>query len=188
LAACFLLAGTALASCERQSAEDIAVAKPPAPPGAATGSPAQGKSKGGKAPGFSCYRNIVNNSQCPWTVSVDSRRGNVWFGGVTCNQKSAEKAVASCNPENGPCLLQPTCSVPIQYTYTASVSSGTFTVTDQNGGTDNWNYLNEYTGYCPYISHSGSTGPVDLNDPADGDITFGGCAFNAVPKKTPNAL
>jgi hypothetical protein len=131
---------------------------------------------------MSCYSQIKNNSSCPWTVSAQSSHGNVWFGGVSCVAET-KKAQTLCNPENGPCLLEPTCSVNIQYTYTSGESNGNLTVVDQNGGTDSWRYHNILLGSCPYIEHSGSTGPVYLNDPDNGDITFGGCSFNGSAAK-----
>lgn len=134
-------------------------------------------------PLFSCERHIYNDSECKWTLQrTDAPHdGNVWFD-QTCILKDGSKTseVAVCpNVENGPCTLLPRCSVKITYTYSNGYSSGTWKITDEHGQSREWRYntqggrLNE----CTYIMHSGSTGPVYLNEPANGDMTFGGCSF-----------
>jgi hypothetical protein len=74
--------------------------------------------------------------------------------------------------------------VNIQYTYTSNHSDGNFAVVDQIGQNRSWSYGNKILGACPYIDHSGSTGPMNLNDPDNGDISFGGCTFSAAAPKS----
>jgi hypothetical protein len=135
------------------------------------------------APAFSCVRHIYNDSDCRWTFSVpdETRRdGNVYFSDYVCVQDGKRTIVpTNCsNFPNGPCTVPPKCSVAIQYTYSGGYTGGVWHVQDQNGKVEKWVYdtrarLNE----CPYIHHNGSTGAVYLNEPADGDMTAGGCTF-----------
>ena len=162
-----LLAAPLVFSCEKQPDRQISAQK--------------------QAPDFSCYRQIKNYNEgaCPWTLATDARQGNVWFRIVSCD-KADEAAAGECIGENGPCTVGPTCIASIQYTYTAGVSSGDWYVTDRKQRTGKWHYVgqtNPISDECPKIQHDGSTGPINLNDPADGDITFSGCDWGVPAKR-----
>ena len=123
------------------------------------------------APLYSCPRNVYNNTDCPWTFQADSRHGNVYFINGSCVQ-------TNCTVQNGPCTLPPHCAVSIQYTTTNGLLDGNWVVTDRNGGARSWSYFSDYPAeQCPLISHSGNTGAINLNDPANGDLTAGGCTW-----------
>jgi hypothetical protein len=130
---------------------------------------------GGNEPEYSCSRSIYNPTSCPWTftVSVGGGGGNVWF-------MDDYGCVEDCNTQNGPCTLPAGCSVTIQYTTTNGIISGTWFATDMNGslGRSPWNYSSNYPAIqCPYIQHSGNTGSVSVNDPANGDLTANACTW-----------
>lgn len=129
--------------------------------------------KGTKAPLFSCYRTIYNNSDCPWTFGQSPsdvhQKGNMYFGDGT---------LPNCTHENGPCTVPPKTSIPLHYTYTANVSRGTLVIRDRTDTSKSFSYLNNWPDDCPYIQHSGGTGAVALNDPADGDLNaWGACTW-----------
>ena len=126
-----------------------------------------------KAPRFSCYRNIYDTSTSSWTFQVQPVGGNVYFLNTGC-------------PQNGPCTLAAGSTTEIQYTQTGGVSSGTVTVTDNQGNSQTFSYVSGM-GQCPYINHSGNTGAVTVNDPANGDwnawaANWGSGAHKAWPK------
>jgi hypothetical protein len=170
LSSCGFVAMSILgASCaEHQSADNSAT---PAP-----------QTAGPDKPAFSCGRHIYNDSDCRWTFWVPEagQDGNVYFSGFTCTQEGKRVAVpgdCSSTP-NGPCTIPPHCSVSIQYTYTGGYTGGYWHVKDQNGNEKSWGYdTRARIEECPYIHHSGSTGGVYLNEPADGDMTAGGCTL-----------
>ena len=130
---------------------------------------------------FSCDRHIYNNSNCPWTFSATNDAGNLWFTPrMVCQmakpaQESPAQETNPCIAENGPCKIDPTCVANIQYTTNMGVSRGEVYITDKNGVTKSWKYLGTMAGQCPYVSHSGNTGAVSLNEPADGDFMIGAC-------------
>lgn len=165
MVAAVLLSSLLVTSCERQPDRNAAAPK--------------------QAPAFSCIRYVTNYNEgaCPWTVRADDRGGqdgNVWFEIVSC-ARGREMAAAACATKNGPCTIQPTCVASMHYTYSSGVSSGTFQITDRMGRTGSWRYSgqnNPISDNCPRIQHSGSTGPMNLNDPRDGDISFTGCDWD----------
>lgn len=125
--------------------------------------------KGTTAPFYSCYRHIYNNSSCPWTFQADSRYGNVYFGDGT---------LPNCTQMNGPCTVAGNTTIEIHYTYTGGSASGFFNITDSTGKTETWPYSAANLNQCVYIQHSGGTGAVALNDPADGDMNaWGACTW-----------
>ncbi|QGP55765.1 hypothetical protein PsalMR5_03224 [Piscirickettsia salmonis] len=107
---------------------------------------------------FSCYRHIYNESESAWTFSApggSSQAGDVYFLNTDC-------------PKDGPCTIPAGESVKIKYTTTDGWSQGDMTVTDKTGHQKVFYYSGHY-GNCPGIDHSGSTGAVSLNQPANGD-------------------
>jgi hypothetical protein len=134
-----------------------------------------------KAPSFSCYRHIYNPTSCPWTfASNPSVNGNVWFLGQSCTRKALKRTPrGNCTNPNGNCTIDPYCTMSIQYTYTEGVTQGTWVITDQTGASNSWSFEGQTPGdACPYIDHSGGTGAVSLNEPANGDMTVGACTWN----------
>jgi hypothetical protein len=123
-----------------------------------------------KAPLYSCYRHIYNNSSCNWTFQIDSKHGqhgNVFFGNVD---------TSSCTQKNGPCTVAPGATIDLHYTYTDGAADGQMNITDSTGTTKNWEYGNSVVNQCVSFNHSGSTGSVALNDPSGGDINaWGAC-------------
>jgi hypothetical protein len=76
--------------------------------------------------------------------------------------------------KNGPFKVAPHCFAIIHYTTVDGEASGTWRITDANGETRTWDYKTKFPfGEAPKIEHSGRTGSVYLNDPADGDMTVG---------------
>ena len=131
-----------------------------------------------KDPNYSCYRHIYNNTGCTWTFYAVTSAGNVWFldEGTPCK--------ANCTNPNGPCTLPPNCTVAIQYTTGLATISGTWFAMDQNGRYGIWTYSAPlYSATCPYISHSGDTGAVSVNDPANGDLSVGACTWSVKQSK-----
>jgi len=110
-------------------------------------------------PHLSCYRHIYNTSGGAWTFSATNNYGNLWF----------PTNLQSCTPKNGPCVVPPGTTIQIQYTQQAGYSSGNITITDQTGASNSFGYSNSIYD-CPRIQHSGSTGAVSVNDPANGDM------------------
>jgi hypothetical protein len=123
-------------------------------------------------PLYSCYRHITNRSSCPWKFQVQqdgTQYGNVYFGDGT---------LANCTQQNGPCTIPANTTIQIQYTTTDGSAQGVMDVTDQNGKMNNWFYVNKVVDICPDYHHSGNTGAVALNDPADGDLNaWGQCTW-----------
>lgn len=122
-------------------------------------------------PSYSCYRHVYNNTGCPWTFQANADHGNVWF-------INDSNCAINCNSENGPCTVPTGCAISIQYTTTGGGIVGGWVATDWKGASRGWSYSSPYpASQCPYISHSGNTGAINLNDPANGDITAGGCTW-----------
>jgi hypothetical protein len=107
-----------------------------------------------------CDRHIYNHSAKPWTFRATNSIGNLYFTNRLAPCKSSK---------NGPCTVWARTSIRIQYTTTAGLSNGTIYITDWRGQTRSFDYHGAASN-CPSISHSGSTGAVALNDPADGDL------------------
>lgn len=108
-----------------------------------------------KAPNFSCRRHVYNNSTAPWTFQASTSAGNVYFENTGC-------------PQNGPCTLPAGSTTEIHYTTALGLTVGTMTVTDDQGNSQSFQFSSN-PGVCPYIGHSGNTGAVAVNDPANGD-------------------
>lgn len=123
-------------------------------------------------PEFACYRTIYNNSGCPWTFNIDrdySQYGNVYFG---------DGSRSNCTELNGPCTVPANTSIGLKYTTTTSTSMGRFVISDQTGAAKKFRYDTDVMGQCPPIQHSGNTGAVAMNDPADGDMNaWGACTW-----------
>lgn len=128
-------------------------------------------------PSGTMFRHIYNNSNQPWTFLSATGRGkaglkigNVWFLNQTCAQDSNNRGRAC----NGPWTVPPHCSVEIQYTTSKGACEGGWYITDAHNAIRMWNYDNGMSIYnAPYISHSGDTGSVSLNDSANGDMSVG---------------
>ncbi|QBK06264.1 hypothetical protein DW355_17480 [Hylemonella gracilis] len=121
-----------------------------------------------KAPLYSCYRHITNNSSCNWTFQIEShypQHGNVYFGNSN---------TSSCTQRNGPCTVAPGTTIDLHYTYTDGASDGQMNITDSTGKTNAWIYGNDVVNQCVSFNHSGNTGSVALNDPSGGDMNAWG--------------
>jgi hypothetical protein len=120
------------------------------------------------AQAFSCWRHIYNNSDCAWTFSdTGGGSGNAYFidpGGCTSN----------CTEKNGPCTVNPHCTIDLQYTYSGGITNGTMNVT-LGQSKSAYSYQGDGVNLCPYINHNGQTGGIWLNQPAHGDMTAGNC-------------
>lgn len=105
-----------------------------------------------------CYRHIYNNTTLTWNFDFYATNGNVHAPNQTMNH----------------IILKPQTSVEIEYTNDSLGNiGGNVKITNSNQS------YNQVFGYgtkfprdpCPYIQHSGNTGAVNVNDPADGDFT-----------------
>ncbi len=122
---------------------------------------------------FSCWRHIYNNSSCGWSFQdVGGGAGNAYFidpGGCTSN----------CTEKNGPCTVNPGCTIELQYTYSGGISNGQMNVMVNTSGQKWVGFSFQGTGVneCPYINHSVApqTGGISLNQPANGDLTADSC-------------
>ncbi len=123
-----------------------------------------------KAPLFSCYRHIYNNSSCGWTFQdTGGGNGNAYFiddNGGACT--------SNCTEKNGPCTVNPNCTITLQYTYSGGLSDGIMNVT-LGSTTEQYSYNAAGVNLCPYINHQGQTGGISLNEPASGDMTADSC-------------
>ena len=115
-------------------------------------------------PNFSCYRQIYNNSSCSYTFSATTGGGNVYFG---------DADTPLCTQQNGPCTVGPGVTIGIKYTTTAGFSNGHISIFGLSYN-QRFQYVSDLN-QCPYIRHSGSTGAVSVNDPANGDFSSGSC-------------
>lgn len=127
------------------------------------------------APLFSCERHIYNKSSCPWSFQQSPsdvhQVGNMYFGNGT---------LPNCTQLNGPCIIQPGATVTLEYTYTAGRTAGTMLIIDRRGakdGSKSFGYRTNNYNECPYVVHSGGTGGVSVNEPADGDYTIDKCEW-----------
>ena len=114
-----------------------------------------------------CERHIYNQSSQPWTVQAFPELtptrfpyGNVYFGGACGGSR------------NGPCTVAPNSSLVITYTTTDGISDGLITFRDNRGVQRGFNYRG-LASNCPYVAHSGNTGAVSVNAPANGDFAIG---------------
>ena len=110
-----------------------------------------------------CVRHIYNNSTAPWIFKFATQHGNVTFPGTSCQQ-------------NGPCAIPPQSTVEIDYSTTGGQINGLVSITDYTYDTNSFSYDNSTIndGLCPYVQHSGDTGSVAVNDPANGDFNAWG--------------
>ena len=123
-------------------------------------------------PDYSCVRHIYNRTSCPWTFTATNGAGNVWF------IDDAGCGLDNCPNPNGPCTVPPNCTISIQYTTTNGVIQGNLFATDQNYDSRGWQYSASYPAFqCPYINHSGNTGAIALNAPANGDLAASACTW-----------
>jgi len=106
----------------------------------------------------SCTRHIYNNSNQPWTFEAQTDQGNVHFSGAVCDGQT-----------NGSCKVPANTTLSIQYTFSQNDSQGYWIITDHNGAVKKFGYTGQ-VGACPSIGHSGNTGGVAVNDPANGDL------------------
>lgn len=118
---------------------------------------------------MSTTRHIYNSSGGIWTfqnlgTNPNGNYGNVWFSGG-----------GTGTAQNGPWVLQPNQTAEIDYTTTAGSTAGNWQITDANNNSNIFNYQNDLNlSTPPYIQHSGNTGPANLNEPANGDISMVG--------------
>ena len=121
-----------------------------------------------------CTRHIYNNSNCPWTFKASPTAGKVYFGDGSLPE-------STCQRLNGPCTVPPHTTITVTYDFDVVVaiptSSGVLFIEDQNHKENHWEY-HGIMGACPKIKHSGNTGAVALNDPANGDLNaWGQCTW-----------
>ena len=107
-------------------------------------------------------RHIYNQSNQPWTFSVNPNAGNVYFTGDT---------PFPSNSENGPWTVPAQGTAAMQFTTSDDESVGQFTIMDHLGAYQQFDYGNDGN---EAFAHDGDTGPANLNDPVNCDITMGG--------------
>lgn len=99
----------------------------------------------------------------PWTFIATPRKdrgeryGNVYFPSNDCRGMT-----------NGPCTIAPGASVRITYTTTNGIAWGTMSIFDHKKKLRSFD-CEGAASRCPYVKHSGNTGSVAVNDPANGD-------------------
>lgn len=140
-----------------------------------------------------CERHIYNNSDAPWTFYAQTEeglipvpvpggpllaiptgsKGNVWFSGA---MDMVDTSKPCSVPKNGPCVIAPRTTVTITYTTTAGESIGRMAIFDRNRDYRVFSFTGAASN-CPYVHHSGGTGAVAVNDPADGDFNIWGVAL-----------
>ena len=134
------------------------------------------------ADAFSCYRHIYfTKNMGIWNVRATGI-ANVWF--LSQGNSATSKAVIqpplrfNCSkPKDGPCTIdtnQMLSPIEIQYTTSGGMSQGDLYFTDSRGTTRSFHYQNQMPDTCPYIQHSGNSGAVTLNAPANGDMDING--------------
>lgn len=107
-----------------------------------------------------CVRHIYNNSNQVWSVQYTPGIGYVQFTDIACD-----------NNTNGPCKIAPHTTATVEF----HSNAGGVVITDNKGQSRNWSYSADWKqGNCPYIWHSGRTGAVALNDPANSDLNMWG--------------
>ena len=134
-----------------------------------------------------CERHIMNHYPGTWTFSASTEYGSVVM--IPLSSKGASGRTPT-GPRSKPrkddtASIGPNQSWEIIYGYNfLGITSGTMSITDQNGVTHSFKYAN--VGWdCPSVKHSGGTGAVAVNDPANGDYSIDAIVwYGASLKKT----
>lgn len=120
-----------------------------------------------------CQRHIVNTSSCPWWFGAKPGPGDVYFGDGT---------LADCTQHGGPCKVNPGQTIDLKFTTSNGAANGFIWIVDQNKAYWAPHYDNAgINDKCPRIAHSGYTGAVSFNDPADGDLKAWACSWSNAP-------
>lgn len=113
-----------------------------------------------------CTRHIYNKSIMAWDVKPVFSTGGALITPSTCVTTSPQ----------GWSTLQPGCVAEITYiSQNRAIPTGTIGRLYFRGGViANYSYFEGVFESCGRINHSGSTDGMNLNDPADGDVTLFG--------------
>lgn len=109
-----------------------------------------------------CHRTIQNNSNQTWYFRFIPYYGGIHFTPNTCS-------------EGRRCPVPPHATVNIEYTHTGGWERGAVYIYEDgwSGRGKMFDYTNAVVGSrCPHILHSGATGAVSLNEPAEGDFVI----------------
>lgn len=112
-----------------------------------------------------CVRHIYNNSDTFAKVEFITHKGEVYFS----------ENILSCG--SGKCVLPPHSAVAVEFSHKYGMVSGHVRLWRGLEEARTFNYYGNRLippafSTCPHIEHTGNTGNVTFNTPAEGDIVF----------------
>lgn len=143
---------------------------------------------GGSAQAASpCIRHIINHYGGTWTFDASVNVGNIVMIPLSKDQGSKVFPNAKNKPKKDVvAVIGPQQAWEIIYIFgPLNIADGYLNITDMNNVSHRYHYSSFFGGVCPELNHSGSTGAVALNDPADGDVSIDAMTWAGVSAKSP---